>query len=214
MEKSIESIWKQGFLDDKALVAPQVNDLYTRKSEHVIEKFKRMFRLNLRGIAVGGVLGPIGLTILNLPITAVAILLTLVVVYIVNKRELEKLEQVDTTCSSYEFLKAFDHWMTTQISMNARMAKTYYPFIFLGMSLGLWFSVHGPVLFSLLGGSTTDGWTLNGVPGLLLIPVALITALLWHFGDRLYHMELDALYGRVLGKLEELLADMEALRNE
>jgi hypothetical protein len=56
MEKSIEHIWKTGFLDSKALVAPQVNDLYTRKSEHIIEKFKRMFRFNLKAIAIGGVL--------------------------------------------------------------------------------------------------------------------------------------------------------------
>jgi len=52
MEKSIESIWKEGFLKSDALVAPKVNNLYTQKSIHVIDKFKRMFRINLIAIVV------------------------------------------------------------------------------------------------------------------------------------------------------------------
>ena len=31
MEKSIESIWKQGFLNSDALVAPKLNNLYNQK---------------------------------------------------------------------------------------------------------------------------------------------------------------------------------------
>ena len=55
MEKSIESIWKEGFLDNDALVAPTVNDLYNQKSEHIIEKFKRMFRINLKALVAGAI---------------------------------------------------------------------------------------------------------------------------------------------------------------
>jgi hypothetical protein len=212
MEKSIEQIWKAGFLDSKALIAPKVNDLYTRKSEHIIEKFKRMFRFNLKAIAVGGIMGLGGLFLLQVPITGIAFFITLAVVFVVNKRELNDLEKVDRSLSSYDYLRSFDKWMKDQVSMNARMAKFYYPFIFLGTSMGLWLSVHGPRLYEWLFGPATADWQLNGIPAALLIPVGLISILLWYFGDRLYRMELNAFYGRVMGKLDELLADIEALR--
>ena len=44
MEKSIESIWKEGFLQKNAMVAPKLNNLYNKKSIHIIDKFKRMFQ--------------------------------------------------------------------------------------------------------------------------------------------------------------------------
>ena len=47
MEKSIESIWKEGFLKSDVLVAPKVNDIYNKKSEHIVDKFTRMFKTNL-----------------------------------------------------------------------------------------------------------------------------------------------------------------------
>ena len=31
MEKTIEAVWKEGFVDDDALVAPKLNDLYNHK---------------------------------------------------------------------------------------------------------------------------------------------------------------------------------------
>ncbi|MEX0326946.1 MAG: hypothetical protein AB3N33_12745, partial [Puniceicoccaceae bacterium] len=207
-------IWKTGFLDNKALVAPKVNDLYTRKSQHVTEKFKRMFRFNLKAIVVGGVLGLVGMFMLELPITAVALFITLAVVYIVNRRELNDLEKVDKCLCSYDYLLLFDGWLKAQVSLNARMAKFYYPFIFLGSAMGLWLSNHGPRLYEWVVGSSTTGWQINGIPAAWLIPVGAVTLLLWHFGDRLYRMELNAFYGRVMSKLEELLADIETLRRD
>jgi hypothetical protein len=212
MEKSIETIWKGGFLDSNALVAPQVNDLYNRKSEHIIEKFKRMFRLNLKAIAFGGVIGCVGLFSLQLPLTGIVMFLTLLVIFIVNQKELNGLGKIDQSVSSYDYLKSFDLWMKGQLSLNARMARFYYPGIFLGMTLGIWFSVHGPRLYEKLAGLPESGWLINGIPAVLMIPILLIASLLGIFGDGLYRMELNAVYGRVLDKLDELLTDMERLR--
>ena len=52
MEKSIESIWKQGFLENDAMVAPKLNNLYNQKSIHIIDKFKRMFKINLNALVI------------------------------------------------------------------------------------------------------------------------------------------------------------------
>ncbi len=46
MEKSIETIWKEGFLKDDALLAPKLNNLYNQKSMDIVDKFKRMYIVN------------------------------------------------------------------------------------------------------------------------------------------------------------------------
>ena len=40
MRNSIEEIWKEGFLNEKSLVAPKINDLYNQKSMDLIDKMK------------------------------------------------------------------------------------------------------------------------------------------------------------------------------
>ena len=52
MEKSIENIWKEGFLKSDALVVPKINNLYNQKSKHITAKFERMFKINLIAIVV------------------------------------------------------------------------------------------------------------------------------------------------------------------
>ena len=212
MEKTIESIWKEGFLDDEALVAPKVNDLYNQKSEHIIEKFKRMFRLNLKALVAGAILGVIGFALIKLPIVGIGLAIVLTVIVAVNRKLLNRLDQIDNSSNSYEYLKAFDSWMRYQISVNERMAKFYYPAIFLSIAFGFWFSPQGPRIFNAIFGSVETGYAFNGIPALMMIPVALISIGLWFVGDRIYRWDLGVVYGDVLMKLDELLADMEELR--
>ena len=52
MEKSIETIWKEGFLQSEALLAPKLNNLYTQKSISLVEKFRRRYKINRIAIIV------------------------------------------------------------------------------------------------------------------------------------------------------------------
>lgn len=213
MEKSIESIWKEGFLDDNALVAPTVNNLYNQKSVHIIDKFKRMFRINLKAIMIGAILGLIGFALLKMPLTGIGLALVLFVINIVNKRLLKDLEQVDKCQNSYKYLKSFDDWMKHQISINANMAKWYYPAIFISMALGFWQSPHPSSIFKMIPEGIQLGYLLNGVPVFMVIPLIIISVVLWFFGDRIFYWDLNVVYGRVLKKLDQLLVDMEELRS-
>ena len=53
MRKNIEATWREGFLDPGALVAPKVNDLYTRKSTLIADRIQRMQRINEIAILIG-----------------------------------------------------------------------------------------------------------------------------------------------------------------
>lgn len=218
MEKSIESIWKQGFLNSDALVAPKLNDLYNQKSMHLIDKFKRMFKINLNAI-VGGSILFLGLSFLiGIPIMGIGFFLTLIIVVVVNRRLSRGLDKIDKSESSYHYIKAFDNWMKEQARVNRKMAGCYYPLFFLSIVLGFWYySFDGKQL----GETLTNKLILNypdidlvfGVPMVILLGVIVMTVLLAYFGGRIYNWDFKVVYGGVLKKLDEIIADMEELRN-
>jgi len=67
MEKTIEAIWQEGFLDDKALLAPKLNDLYNQKSSNLVDKRTRMFKINLRVLAAFAIVALIACVAVGLP---------------------------------------------------------------------------------------------------------------------------------------------------
>jgi len=208
MEKSIETIWKEGFLEADALVAPKLNNLYTQKSIHIVDKFKRMFRNNLRGIVIGAIV-ILGLSfVVGIPVMGIMLLLIAGAIVLVNRILQKRLMEINPNVSSYEYVKSFDHWLKEQIDINARMARFYYPFIFLSMVMGFWFSDYLPFITS----HFPSIYLVNGIPVFWLVTVLIIMAILFAVGGRLYKWDLQIIYGRVLKKLDEILSDMERLR--
>ena len=147
MEKSIESIWKEGFLKSDALVAPKLNDLYNKKSTHLVDKYKRMFKINLIAIVVGSFLILGASIILKIPVMGVGYFFILNAIVIINRKLLPGLKKIDKNVSSYQFIKTFDSWIKENISLNRKMAGYYYPLFFLSMVLGFWFSSYFHILF-------------------------------------------------------------------
>lgn len=218
MEKSIESIWKQGFLNSDALVAPKLNNLYNQKSIHLIDKFKRMFKINLNAIVAGSILF-LGISYLvGIPFMGIGFFLTLCIIVMVNRKLSRGLNKIDKSESSYNYIKAFDNWMKQQISVNRLMSRFYYPLFFISTVLGFWYyHFNGKQL----GEAITDKLLLIypginlifGVPLFIIIGVILMMVLLSYLGGRIYNWDLKVVYGGVLRKLDEIIADMEELRN-
>lgn len=218
MEKSIESIWKQGFLNSDALVAPKLNNLYNQKSIHLIDKYKRMFKINLNAIVAGSLLF-LGISFLiGIPYMGIGFFLTLSIIVIVNRILTRGLNKIDKSESSYHYIKAFDNWMKQQVSVNKIMARFYYPLFFLSFVLGFW---HYHFNGKQLGEAITNKLIFNypgidlifGVPLFIILGVILIMLLLSYLGGRIYNWDLKVVYGGVLRKLDEIIADMEELRS-
>ena len=136
MEKSIETIWKEGFLESDALVAPKINDLYNQKSIHIIDKFKRMFRINLIAIVAFSFTFLVVSFFVGIPITGIIFFVTLSVLVFINKKLLNDLEKMDLGVSSYQYLKVFNQWINKQVAINKKISKFLYPIIFISMILG------------------------------------------------------------------------------
>ncbi|WP_282124203.1 hypothetical protein [Algibacter mikhailovii] len=218
MEKSIENIWKEGFLKSDALVAPKINNLYNQKSIHIIDKFKRMFKINLIAIVAFSFAFLIVSFLIGIPITGIIFFATLSVLVFINKQLLNDLEKIDLGISSYQYLKAFSQWINKQISINKKVSRFLYPIIFISMILGFWFKdAEGMPLGERLVGEILVGfpdvYLIFGVPLIGIVIALLILALLAFFGGRIYTWDLNIVYGRLFKKLEEMMTDIESLRN-
>jgi hypothetical protein len=213
MEKSIESIWKEGFLQKNALVVPKLNNLYDKKSIHIIDKFKRMFKINLNALVVFSfVLLPVSFFV-KIPVMGVLMFILFNVLVFVNKRLFKGLNKIDTNVSSYQYLKSFDVWMQEQITVNMKMSRYIYPYIFIAMVSGFWFSNDfNNSLNKILGDYQPD--MIYGIPVYWILSMLLIIILIAIFGERIYKWDLNLVYGGVLKKLAELISDMEDLQAE
>ena len=211
MEKSIESIWKQGFLENDAMVAPKLNNLYNQKSIHIIDKFKRMFKINLNALVIFSFFVLIASFFVKIPVMGVLMFILFNVIVIVNKRLFKGLNDIDKNVSSYQYLKSFDTWMKSQIEVNYKMSRYIYPYIFIAMVSGFGFSSQfRESLNRMLGGY--QPYMVYDIPVFWVLAMIVIIIVLAIFGGRIYKWDLNIVYGRILKKLDELITDMEDLR--
>ncbi len=212
MERSIETIWKKGFLDSDKLVAPKLNDLYNQKSITIIEKLKRMMKVNVYIILIFAFLN-LGLyTALGTPFAGLFILLLLIGVCWRSIKQDKTMKKVDTSLNSYEYLKAFDSWLKLAISNNAKVMRFFYPLLFLAALM--------PIVHTLKDGAVTNkaiqdsGFQLiYGIPTFAWVIALMIAILMYVFGGKIYRWDVNIVYGRIFKKIEMMLADMEELRS-
>jgi hypothetical protein len=217
MEKSIENTWKEGFLKSDALVAPKINNLYNQKSIHITAKFERMAKINLVAIVVFAVIFLLITTYNGLLVLGISWFLILSGLVIVNYRSLKGLNKVNNHTNSYEYLVSFNDWLQNQLSMNRKMARLYYPLLFLTIIIGFWlFDAEGIPLGERLVGEVLYGfpdiYMVNGIPLLAIIFMAVIVGVLFLFGGKIYMLDVSIIYGRIFKKLDDLLADIEELK--
>lgn len=216
MEKSIESIWKEGFLSNNALVAPKLNDLYNQKSVHTIDKFKSMGKTNLYAIAIGGTLVWIVSFIIGAGIAGSIIYAMLMNLVFIGKRQAAKLEKIDNGSSSYEYLKGFDQWLEKSISIYGKVYRFFYPIFFLCIILGFFYSNlepfnNGELLDQMA--SEPGALLILGIPLYFVLGLSLVVLLSFLFSPLLYKFDIEIVYGRIFQKIEEMLKEMEELRN-
>ncbi|GAB1452114.1 hypothetical protein MASR2M47_21700 [Draconibacterium sp.] len=211
MEKSIENIWKEGFLKSDALVAPKINNLYTQKSIHIIDKFKRTMKVNIYVILVFAFIN-LGLyAVLGAPIAGVFILFLLMGVCWISIKRAKTMKNIDTNLSSYDYIKLFQSWLKMSISNNIKVMRFFYPLIFLAALM--------PIVNALKAGEVTNEAILNsgfhliyGIPTFIWIIALVITVLIYAIGGRIYRWDVNLVYGRVFRKLDELIADIDELK--
>jgi hypothetical protein len=224
MEKSIETIWKEGFMHDNALVVPRINDLYNRKSTDIVDKLQRMFRVNLLAITIAIIAIPVvtGAIEFGGPFTgvettpfiffpALALSALLAVLVRIRRQEMLKLEQFDKGQTSYQYLKVFVEWRRASFQRYSRFYQLFYPLFFLLGDAVLWFSFGSKIAAEAAAGFPEE-FVAQHISTLWLIGTVLGTGLAAWFAKPLYQLDVNLVYGQQFEKLDEIIADMEELR--
>jgi hypothetical protein len=213
MRKTIEATWRDGFLDPAALVAPKVNDLYTRKSTHIVDRIRRMQRINEIAIVIGAPIAWASLSAVGIPYTG-AIMCAAWVGLIVVRRQFPHITKFDAPISvdSYQYLKAFQRWLKNRLAWGRRVQGHLYAVTFLAIAIGVVASEPAQLLIRRIVESNPDMRLVYGVPLVLIVVVVAMTIVVDLFGGVIFDFDVNTVYRSVFKKLDEMVAEMEDLR--
>lgn len=207
MNNSIESIWKEGFLENSALVAPKLNNLYSQKSIHFIEKLKRMLRYNHYFIiTLPLITAGIGYNLGGIYLSLLIVLIFIPIIFVSNKN-LKKMGLLDYGSNSYQYLLSFDKWLKTAIANYTKIFRYFYAMFFAAMFGGIWIAKSEAILRKF-----PDAYMVGGVPVILLVSFIIVILLMIIFGEAIYRFDLKLMYGGKFKKLESMIREMEELR--
>lgn len=209
MEKSIENIWKEGFLKNEALVAPQVNNLYTKKSVHLIDRFKKMFASNIRWIIAGSLALLVAAYFAGAILAGLLQFLMMSYVAYTAYHELKALEEIDKGENSFRYLQTFKAWIENSIERYGRMYRVVYPGLILIFYFGLWFSdLMGSLRLKVAESNDNLIFGMHLYTTLFVLVFALIMSI---FSKAIHRKDVKLMYGGILRKLDVALADMKDL---
>jgi hypothetical protein len=212
MKKTIEATWREGFLDPGALVAPKVNDLYTRKSTHIVDRIQRMQRINEIAIVIGAPVMWALLSAVGIPYTGAIICTAWVGLLIVRRLYVAKFDAPDTGLDSYQYLKAFQRWLKDRIAWGRRVQRHLYAVTFLALAIGIGASTAGQLVIRLIVESYPDVRLINGVPLVLIAGVVAAAIVVDLLGGVIFDFDVNSVYRSVFRKLDQMVAEMEELR--
>jgi len=212
MKKSIEQIWKEGFIDENALIAPKVNDLYNQKSKNVVDKLEHMFELNHKGVLIGASIFFAVLSFLGAPLFGLYIVLLFVLLVVVGRIQLKQLQNIDKSIGSYQYLTAFNEWFEQSCEQYTKIYRVFYPLLFLSCITRFGVSENGLKVINKVIELQPGEPVIAGVPWMIWAPVILITTLLTFGAGAIYRADVNLVYGRQMTKLRDIIRDMESLK--
>ena len=199
-------------MNEKSLVAPKINDLYNQKSKHVVDRVKRMFRVNLIIIITLAIAIPVGYYFLGVLWQGVAASVLILLTAWYGKLQMKSLKALDQGATSLDYLKSFDRWLKDVFSGSEKIARFYYTLCFLIAMSTMASAWNKGELTSKMHQKYPDLIFIGNIPLFALIIAGVATLLLFYFSDRIYRWDVRLMYGRVFDKLEETIAEMEKLK--
>ena len=212
MRKTIEATWREGFLDPDALVAPKVNDLYTRKSRHIVDRIQRMLRINEIAIVIGAPIMWAFLSAVGIPYTGAIVWTAFMGLLVIRRLYVAKFDAPDNSLDSYHYLKAFQGWLKDRMARSKRVQRHLYAVVFLALAIGIGASASGQLVIRSIVKSNPDVRLINDVPLVLIAGVVATAIVVDLLGGVIFDFDVNTVYRSVFRKLDQMVAEMEELR--
>jgi hypothetical protein len=212
MKKTIEATWREGFLNPDALVAPKVNDLYTRKSMHIADRIQRMLRINQIAIVIGAPIAWALYSALGMPYGGAIMCTAWVGLVVVRRLYIARFEAPANSLDSYHYLKAFHAWLKDRMARSKRLQRHIYAVTFIAIAIGIGESAVGQLAIRHIVESSPGIRLVYGVPLILIVGVVMIAIVVELLGGVIFDFDVNTVYRNVFRKLDEMVAEMEELR--
>lgn len=203
MEKSIESIWKKGFDDEKSLSSPKINRHHYKKSKLVIEKLNRVMKIDNMGLIPFAILLLAGFSYYGFVILGSFLFIVIICIYILNKRVLNNINKVNIKFSTNEYLTSFRSAITKTQKLYTKAAGIGLPPIAI---ISYWLFFREFEKYHLLIDKLSSFTIIS-----IVVTVGVILSL---FGIIVYKLSVKLVYGFLLEKLDRIIADIEGLQKD
>lgn len=203
MEKSIETIWKEGFVEDNALIAPKINALYNQNSVYLIDRIIRRMRLELRAIIPLGAFVCIMSTFAGNPLGwGLVSFAVFIVWFFIGKQQLNSIKNTKPSANCYLYLKEIKEKLHAITRYNERLNLISIPALLFPMLVYTYFNNPDKDLGQLLGIGAND---VSRIWIFLMIPIMLLFAFVFYRAFVYFN-------SGFMDKIDSMLKDIETLK--
>ena len=206
MEKSIEKIWTEAFINEQSLIAPKINNLYNQKSKSIINKIKRTYEIDNKGLIPMAIIVVIGMTLLSEVIIGLYAAFLILCLYFFNSNLLKKFKDIDVKSDNLSYLKQYRYIISIIMKSTKKLFVFAIPVAVLSIFI-LAYNLKEKSFLSKFISSDTSLLKMISVGFLIAVCVSVI-------GFVVYNISTKILYATQISKLDDLIKEMDQLKTE
>ncbi|CAL2075830.1 hypothetical protein [Tenacibaculum sp. 190524A05c] len=204
MEKSIEKIWNEAFITEDSLIAPKINDLYNQKSKSIINRIKRTYEFDNKGLLPMAGIVTIGGILLSETIIGLYGTFLILALYVFNSRLLKRFNSLDIKSDNLNYLKSYRRIISSITRSTKKLFMFALPLAVLSIFVLAFFIKDESFLSKFITDDTTLLQTL-GIGALIAVCISIICTIAYTISTRI-------LYSTLFSKLDDIIIEMENLK--
>lgn len=205
MEKSIEKIWNEAFIDEQSLIAPKVIDIYNKKSKSIINKIKKTYEFDNKGLLPMAGIVVIGGIILSETIIGTYGAFLILCLYFFNTKLLSRFNNIDVKSDNLTYLKNYRSIITSITNATKKLFIFAIPLAVLSIFI-LAYNIKETSFLSKYISEDTTFIQMTGVGLIVAVCIGII-------GIIVFTVSTKILYGTLISKLDDIIKELETLKN-
>jgi len=197
MDKSIEEVWSKGFEDEKYLIPPVIDDLYTKKSILTVDKLKSVSKKDNWSLIPISIITLIFFVIKSKLLFGLYISTLILSLFFLNRKKLKFLNTINTTQSCFQYLRKLQEMIKNNVRFTTRLLGIGLPFFgYVGICILIFESNMENFIFDTYSSKQ------------LLIKSIIILVSLSFIGIISLRLSNYLVYGRLIKKIDEMIDEL------
>lgn len=204
MEKSIEKIWNESFINEQSLIAPKINDLYNRKSKSIINRIKRTYEIDNKGLIPMGIVVLVGMAIFSEFIIGLYGAFLIFSLYFFNRNLLSRFKSIDIKSDNLTYLKNYRSIISSIMISTRKLFMFGLPIAVMSI-FALAYTIKEKSFLARFIPDDASFLQVLGVGVIMAIVISIICTVVYIISTKI-------LYGTLISKLDDIIAEMDALK--